>query len=261
MRRNFIYGCAILFGAAPAASVSSSFAAVVFSDNFNKANGPLIGTTPNTGGVWTNVSSTTNPIQIVSNQVAMGSAGGEDALSLTDGEIPNSVGNVIHTALDITVSTATAAGEYFSHLGDGGTAAFFQRLFVRSSGAGYQLGILETSGGANTPVYGTTVLPFGQQQRVDINWTPVAGPTNDMFDVLVNSAAYVSKTWTSPTAEPPLIKSAHLRQGGAASSAALTVDNYSVEAPTVVPEPATIMLLGILGFIGLGCRRLGRQRS
>src|SRR5690349_21035703 len=96
----------------------AAFGATVFLDDFNKGTTPLVGTTPNIGGVWTNVSSTASPIQIVSNQVVMGAAGGEDAMSLTNGSVAPDVGNVIHTAMDINVSSA-ATGDYFAHLGDG----------------------------------------------------------------------------------------------------------------------------------------------
>jgi hypothetical protein len=94
---------------------------------------------------------------------------------------------------------------------------------------------------------------------VDINWTPVAGNNNDTFAVLVNSVPYLTHTWTSATVEPAFVKSANLRQGGSTTAAALTVDNYVVDAPVVVPEPATIMLLGIVGVAGLGCRRVPRR--
>jgi hypothetical protein len=250
--------CAVIGFTAILSATPSSFGGTVFLDDFNKSNQPLTGTTPNIGGVWTNVSSTSNPIQIVSNAVVMGAAGGEDALSLTDGIIPTTVGNVIHTGLDINVSSATAAGDYFQHLGDGSTSVFFQRLFARSSGNGYQLGLVDTSGTGSTITYGTTVLNFGTSNHVDINWTPVAGNNNDTFALLVNSLPYLVHTWTSATVEPAFVKSAHLRQGGATTSAALTVDNYTVDAPVVVPEPATIMLLGIVGVAGLGCRRVNR---
>ena len=182
--------CAVIGFTAILSATASSFGGTVFLDDFNKSNQPLTGTTPNIGGVWTNVSSTSNPIQIVSNAVVMGAAGGEDALSLTDGIIPTTVGNVIHTGLDINVSSATAAGDYFQHLGDGSTSVFFQRLFARSSGNGYQLGLVDTSGTGSTITYGTTVLNFGTSNHVDINWTPVAGNSNDTFALLPGKSYY-----------------------------------------------------------------------
>ena len=56
-------------------------------------------------------------------------------------------------------------------------------MFVRSSGAGYQLGIVGASG---TVTYGATVLPFGSDQKVVIGWNFIAGTLNDTFDVYVN---------------------------------------------------------------------------
>lgn len=254
--------CLALLVAAGLANGPSVFGATVFFDDFNKTNQALVTTTPVTGGAWSNVSApTTNPLQIVSNAVPLSAGGGEDALSLTDGQIPTTPGNVIHTGLDINVSSATAAGDYFQHLGDGSTSIFFQRLFAKSSGAGYVLGLVDTSGTGSTITYGSTVLSFGTSNHVDINWTPVAGNNNDTFAVLVNSLPYLTHAWTSTTVEPTLIKSANLRQGGSSTSAALTVDNYVVDAPTVVPEPGTIVLLSIVGLAGLGCRRFANRCS
>jgi hypothetical protein len=254
--------CAVIGFIAILSATPSTFGGIVFSDNFNKANQPLVTTTPVIGGAWSNVSApTTNPLSIVSNAVPLSAGGGEDALSLTAGQIPTTPGNVIHTGLDINVSSATATGDYFQHLGDGSTSIFFQRLFAKSSGTGYVLGLVDTSGTGSTITYGSTVLSFGTSNHVDINWTPVAGNNNDTFAVLVNTLPYLTHIWTSTTVEPTLIKSANLRQGGATTSAALTVDNYVVDAPVTVPEPATIMLLGIIGVAGLGCRRVANRRS
>jgi hypothetical protein len=255
MQRIFMYGCALLVGASLAASSSPAVAAVIFSDDFNKADQALLGTTPVVGGAWTITgTSVVNPLNITSNAVPM-TATGQDAFSLFSTAVPNVAANVITTSLDINLQTA-GTGDYFAHLGDGGTSNFYQRLFAQASGAGYVLGILETSGGTPTPAYGTTVLPFGQSQHVDITWTMIPGATNDQFAVLVNSLPYVTKTWVSPTAEPTLVSSANLRQGTTGSAPTITgLDNYSVDALVIVPEPACVALMLICGVMGLVVRR------
>jgi hypothetical protein len=254
MQRIFMYGIALLIGANAGSSV---FAATIFFDDFTKPDSTAVsGSTPNIGGTYTTASGgTTNALTITGGAVPM-TTSGQDVLSLFTLPAPQLAGNVVHTSLDINLSAAQATGDYFAHLGDGSTSSFYQRLFAQASGAGYVLGILETSGGANTPVYGTTVLPFGQTQHVDVVWNMIAGATNDQFDVSVNSAAYVSKTWSSPTGEPALVSSAHLRQGGGGAAATLNfVDNYQVDADTVVPEPAGFVLLSICGVLALIAQR------
>jgi hypothetical protein len=254
--------CLALLVAAGLATGPSAFGGTVFLDDFNKVNQPLVGTTPNTStGNWLNVSSTATPLQISSNKLAIGTSG-EDAMAFFSDNVPTTVGNVIHTGLDITLSAAQATGDYFQHLGDGTTTAFYQRLFAKSTTGGYLLGLVDTSGTGSTVTYGTGVLAFGTSYHVDINWTPVAGSNNDTFTLAVDTIPYLTHAWTSTSiAEPPLLKSAHVRQGSAANSATVQLDNYTVDAPTVVPEPATIVLLSIVGIAGLGCRRIANRRS
>jgi len=233
---------------------SSTFAAtIVFLDDFNKADGPLLGTTPNIStGSWTITgTSTTNPIQISSNAVAMQTTG-QDAYGQFSTAIPHQDGTVLHTGMDINVSAAQT-GDYFSHLSDtpGTTTNFYQRLGAVATTGGYFLTLTETSGTGATTVTGTTVLSFGTSYHVDVNWTFVPGPTNDTFDVLVNGSPYASKTWTSVTAEPTQVGAANLRQGGATSSATLKIDNLQVD----VPEPSSFALLAIGCCVLCGRRR------
>jgi PEP-CTERM motif len=254
--------CLALLVAAGLATGPSAFGGTVFLDDFNKANGPLVGTTPNTStGNWLNVSSTATPLQISSNQLAIGTSG-EDAMVFFSDNVVPFVGNVIHTGLDVTLSAAQATGDYFQHLGDGTTTNFYQRLFAKSTTGGYLLGLVDTSGTGSTITYGTGVLSFGTKYHVDINWTPVAGDKNDTFALTVDSNPYLTHAWTSTSiSEPTLLKSAHIRQGSASAAATVLLDNYTVDAPTVVPEPATIVLLSIVGVAGLGCRRVTNRRS
>jgi hypothetical protein len=249
------YGCALLATAALATASSPARAAVIFSDNFNKADQALLGTTPNVGGTWSITgTSVVNPLAISSNAVPMTTTG-QDAFSSFSTAVPNLPANVITTSLDINLSAA-GTGDYFAHLGDGGTSNFYQRLFAQASGGGYVLGILETSGGTPTPAYGTTVLPFGQSQHVDITWTMVPGATNDQFAVFVNTLPYVTKTWVSPTAEPTLVSSANLRQGTTGQSPTIAaLDNYVVDALVIVPEPTSIALTVLCGMMALVVRR------
>jgi hypothetical protein len=254
-----MYGCACMVSAAFAATSSPAFAAPFFSDDFNKADQVLVGTSPIlSNGAWKETAPATPVQNIVSNAVSLG-ASGQDTYAALSGVIPNVLGNVMTTSMDISVATATATGDYFSHVTDpvGTTSLFFQRLFARAvpAGGGYQLGLVDTSGTGNTTTWGAGILPFNQTQHVDVNWTFVPGANNDTFAVLVNSLPYLTHAWTSASAEPAQITAVNLRQGSAANSATLSIDNLQVNA--IVPEPASIALIVVGGVLAL-TRRRGR---
>jgi hypothetical protein len=260
--RSTAFFCALL-----AVSSSGVFAStIVFSDDFNKSNGNLVGTAPNTStGNWTQTGTTaTSPIQISSNAVAMGTTG-QDAYAAFQTSVPNSSdGAQIHTSMDINVSAAQT-GDYFSHLSDpvGTTTTFFQRLGAAASGAGYVLQLAVTGGGSAATTPGTTILSFNQTYHVDEYWTFVAGAFNDTFEVDVTgpsvSGSYLTKTWDSTNGEPAQLSAANFRQGGATSSATLTVDNLQVESlAAVVPEPGTLGLTSV--FLLISIARSRRKR-
>lgn len=257
MRPTIFVRTTAIFCALLAISSSSVFASIiVFSDDFNKANGALVGTTPNIStGNWTQTgTATNNPIQISSNAVAMGTTG-QDTYAAFSTPLPHQDGTTLHTSMDINVSAAQT-GDYFSHLSDpvGTTSFFFQRLGASASGAGYVLQLAVTGGGSAATTSGTTVLNFNQTYHVDEYWTFVSGATNDTFEVKVDNASYLSKTWDSTNSEPTAISAANFRQGGATSSATLSVDNLQVE----VPEPGTLGLTAIFLLIGIGRSRRKR---
>jgi hypothetical protein len=216
-----------------------------------------VGTTPDTGLAWTQTgTSATNPIQTTGSAVAIGTTG-QDAWAGFSAGTPNIAGETLHTAVDLNVSAAAAAGDYFLHMSDpaGTTSNFYQRLFARSSGNGYQLGLLDTSGTNSTITYGTTVLNYGTSYHVDIFWDFVAGPTNDTFDLTVDLAPYLTHTWTSTLAEPAQLVAANFRQGTAANAPTLTADNLLVEGTVPEPASASLVALSALALAALRRRR------
>ncbi len=244
---------------AVALTVSSSAVlanTIVLSDDFSSANGDLVGTTPDVStGDWTQTgTSATNPIQIVSNQVALVNTG-QDAYAAFSQAVPTTAGAGLLTSMDINVSAASANGDYFSHLSSpaGTTTVFDQRLFARSSTGGFQLGLLDTSGTGSATTWGTTDLSFGTSYHVDILWNFVAGSNNDTFSVSVDGSPYLTHAWTSATAEPADLQAGNFRQGGSSTFPSVLVDNLVVQT---VPEPSTI-LLGSL--IGIGCLAFRRR--
>jgi hypothetical protein len=254
-----------LLGIAPFAS-----ATIVLSDDFSN-NGALVGSTPDVGGVWTLINSTTNPLTVSSTQLNMVSTG-QDAGASFSAPVPHTDGSAIFTGLDIKLSAAQATGDYFVHLSDPALSPtlFYQKLSARSSGAGFQLGI---AGQSNTSNYGTTVLSFGTTYHLAISWSFIAGALNDTFSVYVdptsategsNTAYLAGVVWTG-TAEPPNVSSGNFRQGNVSNSATLSVDNLIVAttfaevAGVAIPEPTAFLFGGLVcGVIGLGvgARRL-----
>ena len=138
---------------------------------------------------------------------------------------------------------------------------------MQATTGGYLLGWAETSGGA-AATYGSTVLNFGTDYRVVVAYHDVAGAANDTGALYVNpftdpvheagNTPYITKSWTSTSAENETIASLNLRQGTATSAAGLSVDDLNaslsfedVATFTPVPEPTTLSLIGGFGLLAL----------
>jgi hypothetical protein len=238
-------------------SASGVFAATIFSDDFNRANGNLVGTAPVIGtGNWTQTGTTaTNPIQISSNAVAVGPTG-QDAFGAFSSSATNTGnGKQVHTSMDINVS-AVGTGDYFTHLSDpaGTTSIFLERVGAAATTGGYFLTLAATAGGGATTSTGTTALSLNQTYHLDLVWTFNAGP--DTITLSVNGTPYLSKTWDSTNPEPGALSAFNFRQGGGAASApTVSVDNVRVES---IPEPSTLVLVGLGCLLAAGRRRAVR---
>src|SRR5438067_2083298 len=132
----------------------------------------------------------------------------------------------------INLSAAQATGDYFLHLIDGlqTSGAFRGRLFAKSSGVGYVLGI--RYGSTDTVVYDTTVLPFNTSEFVVVKLTSIAGLTNDTASLFINPtlgqpsepAATVTTTQIDANQDWGNIDFIAIRQGTAANAPTGTVD-------------------------------------
>ncbi len=239
-----VFASLIFFATCDSANVV--FADLVFSDSFNN-NGVLVGSAPQTGGNWAQTGTViTNPLAITGNALAIGNTGQDANSAFSNSVSAISIGNSIVTSFTINVSAANTAGDYFTHLSDGGTTNFWQRVFVRSSGGGFQIGINPNSTTATT--YGTNIFALNTVHSVQATWDFLAGATNDLITVSVNGVSEVSSsTWTT-NPEPLSITHANIRQGTAANAPQLVLDNLSV---TAVPEPSSIALVSLMGCAGL----------
>lgn len=250
--------------------VSSSFATTAFSDNFNSY---TAGANLSGQGPWTATAAALTPMQVTNiatgdNAVRLGTSGQDEFAALTSGTVTPGDGNSFYFSLSLNVISAQATGDYFMHDSTpaGTTTAFFDRLHIKSTTGGFLLGIVETSGGAVVS-YGTGVLTLGTTYQVVVARHFVAGALNDTLAVYVNptdtsvelnNTAYVTKAWTSTTAENTAVSALNLRQGTAANAPAEVVDNILASttfADVTIPEPSTVVLVG-LGLVGLlGIRR------
>lgn len=244
-----------------------SRAAIVFADSF-ATDGPLIGANADIGGTWANVSAViANPVQVVGGRVVI-STSGQDVLAPFTSPISRVNGESVFMSQVINLSAAQANGDYFSHLSSTPTS-FFSRLHARTSGSGFSLGIVSTSGTGAVLTYGSTALDFGVDYQVVTAWDFVAGASNDLFSIYVdpidptraNNTAYVSNVvWGSSSAEPTSFGFASIRQGGASNAPTLTLDNMIVatqfsDVVTAVPEPSSLAVLGLIGVAGAVVRR------
>lgn len=244
-----------------AAMAANASATIVYQTNFNSptySDGAIIG---QDGWVITGTS-TTNPIN-----VANTATDGNVTLTTTGQDVnrpytPVATSDKVLLSADINVATA-GTGDYFLHVSDGSSSLFYDRVFVKSSGAGFVMA-LGTSSGA-TPTYGSTVLNFGQTYHIVAEYDFVTGSTtNDTGALYVNPTdpinggdnLYVAATTQGTDATT--ISAVNLRQGTTGSAPGVTVDNIAVAVQTV-PEPSSLVLAGIacLGCLGAFRRRLG----
>jgi hypothetical protein len=238
---------------------ASAPAAVLFSDDFNAyADGNLVGQGP-----WTE-RATGTAITVAGGAVLVGRTG-QDAVAPITPAIPfDSVppGFSFYEAADVTVSAART-GDYFLHTSGSPTSSSFQgRVYIRSSGAGFQFGVGVTSEAA---AYGTTELNLNQTYRIVLRYDVIAGTSNDAVQLYVDPGEtepltpYVAKT-QSGSGDASGLGAVNLRQGATASGPDVTVDNLLVtdSYASAVPEPTAIGTIAVAAGLALGGRRRRR---
>jgi len=226
---------------------------------------------------WTQTATASNnPVQYFGGKVVVGSTGQDVWKSFTT-QISKASVSTVYTRIDFSVVNAQATGDYFFNLSDpaGTSSNFYQRLFVRSSGSGFNLGLQSISGTGSLTVWSSSVYNLNELLKVVIAWDMVAGAANDTFSVYVNPltndrsllTADITSNWNSTTGpEPTLTISAlNLRQGSATTAPTTYVeelwvgDTLADVGITTIPEPSALTL-GILASLVLVGTRVYNRR-
>ena len=239
------------FGSLPASAALT----VIYSTDFNSptyANGAIVGQDSwlSSNGAGTNNVTVAN--SATDGTVTLTTTG-EDVRRQFTPTITGGNGSSVFLTAEITVASAQATGDYFIHLGDGGSSNFFARTYIRSTTGGFQMA-LGTGSGAAT--YGTAVLTLGTPYTILVRYDFFTGLANDSGALFINpttedgtgNTAYVAATTIGTDATT--FGSVHLRQGTAANAPGVTVDSITF----AIPEPSTA-LLGTLGLFALLRRR------
>ena len=251
-----------------------SQATVYFYDDFNSyANGNLAGTTQNGvgQGTWAQTStSATTPVQVNNGTVVLGTSG-QDVYAPLTSPISITDGSTFYIGATVDLTDAQSTGDYFLHWTPivGSSTIFTERLFAKSSGAGFVFGYDASSGG--TVNYSSTVLNFNTSYRVVLAYTGVNGTLNDTFALYVdpidtsvegNNTAYLTSGYVGTGAESTTVAGINLRQGTAANAPSVILDNLTVATlfneAAPVPEPSSVALFVMGGFAGLVALRRKR---
>ncbi|HPH92255.1 MAG TPA: fibronectin type III domain-containing protein [Ferruginibacter sp.] len=222
--------------------------AQVVTEDFSYAASSLI-----TASGWTAISGGgTNAITVTSPGLTYSSYAGSgvgNAVSLvTSGEDDSKTftaitsGTVYYSAM-INCTAAQAGGDYCLALNG---SVFSGRLYLRSSGAGFVIGVSKTSDAA--PTYDATVRTFGTTYFIVVKYTYVTGATNDNSNLWINPAVGGTETAatvanvTSASADASSLSSITLRQGSAGNAATVRVDGIRVGTTwaSVTPSVSTV---------------------
>lgn len=222
-------------------------ATVLFSDTFSYPDGDLVG---RDGWVQTGTTTTT-PVQVVSGRVVL--ATGQDVQNPLATPYTLVDGTPFFIGATLNVQSATATGDYFLHWSPAAQSiAFISRVEIRSSGAGFNMGYVETSGTGASLTWGSTVFNFNQDYRAVLQYNPVAGAVNDTADLYMDGTLELQDTWGSATAEATTLGTLNFRQA-AANAPGLHVDDLVLATTfaeaSVIPEPTSLSLLGGFGLL------------
>lgn len=262
-----------------ATSQAANYLTVDFSTGY--VDGNLAGIGPNVVGQngWAQTStSSTTPIQYNSSLgAAVIGTSGQDVYKAFTTQAPKTDGTSLLTRLDFKLTAVQATGDYFFSLSDpaGTTSNFYGRLFARSSGSGFNLGILTTSGTGSATQWTTSVFNLNQSYTAVVAWNFVGGAANDTMALYINPStdnisaltAEVSSNWLSTTVGEPAttLSAVNLRQGSSTTAPTVNATYISVGNTLgevgIIPEPSSSMLMVLGAGALIGIHSLRRKQS
>lgn len=203
---------------------------------------------PLTSNNWTQIGTTaTNPILVTTpgltytgyansgvGNAATLTTSGQDIYRDASGSISS---GSIYVSFLLNASSAQATGDYFfALLPTTSTSNFTARTFIKSSGAGYVLGVAKST---EAVAYGPTVLNLNTTYLVVVKYTfNTVSSTDDAISLYVFSSGIPTTEPITPEAGPQVGTAADaaslgrlaLRQGSSTSAAGVTVDGFRVSS-------------------------------
>jgi len=177
-------------------TAGASAAPLLFNENFNYPTGNLVG-----NDSWAQTGSvTTTPIQVTTPGLSLYPYPNDlgEAVTLYTGQDVNSpltgpvTAGSIYFAFLTRVTSATATGDYFFHLGvtSANTFDFFGRVFAKSSGSGVAFGISKSSISTTNPaVYASGVYSLGEVHLIVGRYTfNTVSTSDDTVDLWIDPA-------------------------------------------------------------------------
>lgn len=177
---SFVFGSQAVWGQA----------SLLHTENFEYSAGSLTG-----NGYWGTISGTSGQVQVVDGNLSytgyMAASGRSAALvngnseDVRDTLVTTSSGKVyVSFLLNVTNGTGLGTGAYFAHVSNG-WSTFNSRIWIRTSGSGYNLGISKTST-TSTIVWGANTYDFGTTYLVVHSYEFATGTDNDSVKLWIN---------------------------------------------------------------------------
>ncbi|MCS6821378.1 MAG: choice-of-anchor J domain-containing protein [Microscillaceae bacterium] len=194
-----------------------------------------------TNWICTPTCSNTNPIQYVAGtNLSLGTypqTGGRVTFTTTGQDVNRTftqqTTGAVYASFLMNITSAQAAGDYFFHLGPNPiSTAFHSRVFVRSQGSGFEIGIQK--GATGTPNYHNAIYNFNTTYLVVVKYEFNNGSTTDDVSSLFIFSGNAPATEPSPIATNNAgndfsgVGAVAIRQGTAANAPAGSIDYIRV---------------------------------
>jgi len=242
----------MLFAAAIVGIAGTSNAQLLHFDDFNYADGSLVG---NAG--WNNHSGTPGDLLVSGGQaIVQHGTPSEDA---NTGIFAGTAGDIFY-GIDFTVSSSgqIIGGdyEYFAHFNEFGTFTFRGRLDIVPAPGGGDFTVGISSSSSTAQATWASDLSFGTTYRAVVGYDQITGTAQLWIDAALSSDTSIMG---DPTGSGTMNVFA-LRQSDSSLNETVAVDNLTVggtfdDVVNFVPAPASAVLLGLGGIAAIRRRR------